>query len=117
MQATPLEFIAPMVVAIVLIVTTGGVILLRPLARRLGELLHAMTQEKLSPTHVKELGQMRELFSTMESRLSLLEERQTFTESLLDAGRRRADVALPHAAPRADTALPGVQYPPGSVRE
>lgn len=117
MQTTPLEFIAPMVVAVVLIVTTAGVILLRPLARRLGELLHAITQEKLSPTQVKELGQMRELFSTMESRLALLEERQTFTESLLDAGRRRQDAGLPSAAPRADAGLPGVQYPPGSVRE
>ena len=36
------EFIAPMIVGIVLIFTVGGVILLRPIAKRLGALLDVM---------------------------------------------------------------------------
>jgi hypothetical protein len=79
-----------MIVMVTLILTTGGVILLRPISRRLGELLHALAQEKLAPSERKELAQVRELVSTVESRLSLLEERQNFTEALLDSDDRRA---------------------------
>ena len=40
------DVIAPMIVSIVLIVTVGGVILLRPIAKRLGALLDVMVLEK-----------------------------------------------------------------------
>lgn len=84
------EVIAPMVVMLALIVTTGGVILLYPISKRLGQLLEAMTQEKRAGTLQKELAQARELMATMESRLSLLEERQSFSEALLDSSPARS---------------------------
>jgi hypothetical protein len=91
-----LEFIAPMIVSVTLIVTTGGVILLRPLSKRLAELLQAMTREKLSPTEEKELAQLRAHSAAMESRLALVEERLAFTEALLEKKRPTAETgALP----------------------
>lgn len=92
-----LEFIAPAVVAMTAILTVGGVIILRPLSNRLAELLHAITREKATPSQLQELEQMRAQLSAVESRLALMEERQGFTEALLESGRGRATAALPDA--------------------
>ena len=79
------EFIAPMIVGTVMILTTGGVLVLRPIAKRLGALLEVMAREKASlPT--EEIRLLRESLETMHHRMSLLEERQDFTERLLDRG-------------------------------
>ena len=77
------EFLAPMIVMVTLIVTTGGVVLLRPLTKRLVELLEATTREKANPQVQGDSDVMRDLLETMNSRLALLEERQDFTERLL----------------------------------
>ena len=76
------EFIAPMIVGIVLILTVGGVFLLRPIAKRLGALLDVMVLEKTRTTSVdnRRLG---ETMDTINERLSLIEERQDFTERLI----------------------------------
>ena len=76
------EFIAPMIVGIVLILTVGGVVLLRPIAKRLGALLDVMVLEKSRTTSVdnRRLG---ETVDTINERLSLIEERQDFTERLI----------------------------------
>lgn len=79
-----LEFIAPMVVAVTLIVTTGAVVLLRPLSKRMGELLDVMTKQK-SAIQPAEVEQLRIQVSAVESRLALLEERQRFTDQLLES--------------------------------
>jgi hypothetical protein len=81
------EFIAPMVVSVVLILTVGGVVLLRPIAKRLSELVELYAHDRQSGVH-SELGQMRDLLETMSARLQLLEERQDFTERLLSSGGR-----------------------------
>jgi hypothetical protein len=73
-----------MVVLVVLIVTTGGVALLRPLSRRLGDLFEAMAADRRDPVGLKdELARLRELNDIMSERLTLLEEKQEFTEALL----------------------------------
>lgn len=40
------EFVAPMILSIVLILTVGGVVLLRPLTKRLVELIEVMTRDE-----------------------------------------------------------------------
>ena len=77
------DVIAPMIVSIVLILTVGGVILLRPITKRLGALLDVMVLEKSRTTSVdnRRLG---ETVDTINERLSLIEERQDFTERLID---------------------------------
>ena len=81
------EFIAPLIMSVVLILTVGGVLILRPIARHLGSLLEAMTREKLDGGRAQELGHVRELMETMNQRLQLMEERQEFTDRLLERGR------------------------------
>lgn len=84
------DVIAPMVVMIVMTLTIGGVLILRPIAKRLGDLIDVMIREKQAPRPepVAELARVREIVESIDARLSLLEERQDFTESLLDGGAR-----------------------------
>ncbi len=77
------EHIAPMIVAVVMTLTIGGVALLRPLSKRLGELLEVYTREK-SEGQLVEIRRMREVVETLEARLRLVEERQDFTDRLLE---------------------------------
>jgi hypothetical protein len=83
------EWVMPMVVSVTFILTTGGVILLRPLSRRLGALLEAMAQERRDPGLKDELVRIREMNEIMSERLTLLEERQEFTENLLKSPDRQ----------------------------
>lgn len=76
------EIIAPMIVAVVLIVTAGGVAVLRPIAKRVSELLDLYARDRHSGIE-GDVGQMRDLLETMNARLQLLEERQDFTDRLL----------------------------------
>jgi hypothetical protein len=94
------EFIAPLIMGVVLILTVGGVLILRPIARHLGTLLEAMTQEKLDGGRGHELSHLRELMETMNQRLQLMEERQEFTDRLLERGGTSAP-------PRDTRELPG----------
>lgn len=80
------EMLAPMIVAVVLILTVGGVLVLRPLAKRISELLELYAQEQRTGLQ-GEVGQMRELLERMDARLQLMEERQDFTERLLSESR------------------------------
>lgn len=83
-----MEEIAPMIVAVTLIVTIGGVSLLRPLSKRLGDLLELRAKQARGEIEDPKLDRMEQLFESMSSRLALLEERQDFNEALL---RSRAD--------------------------
>ena len=80
--------IAPMIVMVTAILTTGGVLILRPITKRLGALLEVMTHQKLraSAADPAEQARIRELLTSIDSRLNLLEERQDFAEALMSAG-------------------------------
>lgn len=81
------EAIAPMIVAVVLFLTVGAVAVLRPLAKRLADVLEIYARERESGLQ-NEVRQMRDLLETMSARLQLMEERQEFTERLLSPGER-----------------------------
>lgn len=83
------EMVAPMIVSVVFILTTGGVLVLRPLAKRVAELLEVYARDRDAGLE-REVGQMRELLETMNARLQLMEERQDFTDRLLTSGERRS---------------------------
>jgi hypothetical protein len=84
------EVIAPMIVSIVLIVTVGGVAVLRPLAKRVADLLELYARDRESGIE-SDVHQMRDLLETMNARLQLMEERQDFTERLLTSGTRAGE--------------------------
>lgn len=95
------EYLAPLILGVVLVLTVGGVLILRPIAKHLGALLEAMTRERLDPARSQELLHVRELLETMNQRLQLMEERQEFTDRLLERGE------APPALGRAETWQPG----------
>jgi hypothetical protein len=82
-----------MMVPITAIVTTGAVMILRPITSRVGGLIEVMTQERrlrsapAAPS--TDMGQVRDLLVAIDGRLSLLEERQDFAEALI-SGEQRA---------------------------
>ena len=82
------EAVAPMVVSIVLFLTIGGVLILRPIAKHLGAYLESLTRQQLEGNRSAELLQLREMLETMDQRLQLMEERQDFNDRLL---RSRAE--------------------------
>lgn len=80
--------VAPMVLGITGMLTTGAVLILRPIAKRLGSLLDVMTQQRLRAPAADSGDSMRirELLTSIDGRLTLLEERQDFAEALISAG-------------------------------
>ncbi|HEX2187914.1 MAG TPA: hypothetical protein VHG51_03400 [Longimicrobiaceae bacterium] len=87
------EVFIVMMVPITAILTTGTVMIVRPLTTRLGGLLEAMTQERRQrslPAQGADMAQLRDVLSGIDRRLALLEERQDFAEALLSTGERRA---------------------------
>jgi hypothetical protein len=83
------EMVAPMVMSIVLFLTIGGVLVLRPIAKHLGAYLEALTRQQLEGSGREDMTQLREILETMNQRLTLMEERQDFTERLLEERNRK----------------------------
>ena len=81
------EFIAPMFISTVFIVTVGGVLVLRPISKRISELLEFYARDRRGGVE-SGVPQIRDLLETMDARLHLMEERQEFTEKLLSSGGR-----------------------------
>ena len=76
------EILAPLILTVVLTLTVGGVILLRPIARRLGDIAEFMLRDKQGGAE-NELRRIGDLLETVDARMTLLEDRQDFTERLL----------------------------------
>ena len=98
-----MDDLAPAIVAVILILTTGGVAILRPIAKRAGDLFEAMAKEKRErdPKRVPEdTHRMVELMESLHARLERLEERQDFTDSLLSAGREGKSLPRGRSEPR-----------------
>ena len=79
------EFIAPMIVGVVFLLTTGGVLVLRPIAKKLGELLEVMAREKAAMPE-RDIQMLQGSLETLNQRMALMEERLDFTEKLLSRG-------------------------------
>jgi hypothetical protein len=77
----------PVIVLVTAILTTGGVLIFRPITKRLGSLLEVITAQKLRAASVdpNDTARIRELLTSIDGRLNLLEERQDFAEALISA--------------------------------
>jgi len=78
-----MDDIAPMLVMMTLIITVGTVVLLRPLAKRLGDLLELMAKQRRGELDSPVIEPTERLLESLSSRLSLVEERVDFTDRLL----------------------------------
>jgi hypothetical protein len=87
------------VVVVTLILTVGGVILLRPIAQRLGEFLEVLIQEKRA---FLQSGSTRSASAPpdLAQRVAHLEQRLDFTERLLSDPRE--EETTPGGGPRLD---------------
>jgi hypothetical protein len=90
------EQIAPMIVGVVFIVTTGAVVILRPIAKRLTDLIELYTRDKQTGIQ-GDVQHIRDLLESMNARLQLMEERQDFTEKLLALGEKAKRPELPRS--------------------
>jgi hypothetical protein len=84
------EAIAAMITSVVLFVVVGAVVLLRPLAKRLGDLAEAFVLDRREgvPRLREELERTHELLQSQRERVALLEERLDFTEELVREASR-----------------------------
>ena len=96
--------LAPMLVAIVLIVTVAFVSIVRPIAKPLVRLLEAMIRER-EQLPGQELGAIHRTLEGIDQRLHLIEERQSFYEAL-SGGKE-----LPELTPPATSEEPPVSDP------
>lgn len=81
-----LNALAGLLIPMTIILTTGGVLVLRPIAKRLGVLLELMAKEKTRQAPADDLRRLHQTMDTLNERLSLIEERQDFTERLIGRG-------------------------------
>jgi hypothetical protein len=79
--------VAPMVMAVTLFVVTGGVLVLRPITKRLGAYLEVLAEQKRQTPQVQDDPRVLAALENIERRMARLEERQAFTDALL-AGRK-----------------------------
>ena len=77
------DAVAPMIVMVTLIVTTGGVLVLRPIAKHLGAYLRALTEQTRLPAANADTVRIAEALSSIEERLTAIEDRQRFADDLL----------------------------------
>jgi hypothetical protein len=77
------DVIAPFVITMTLILSVAGVFILRPLTKRIGDLIEATAREKrVRPTN-EEVDRLTEVVSRLTDRIETLEERQDFAERIL----------------------------------
>jgi hypothetical protein len=95
--------IAPMVIGLTLIVVTGGVLVLRPLAKRLGDYLEVLVSSRKAERSLPSDSRLVEVVERLEERVRFLEQRQDFTDSMLGSGTgRRSLQEADHAEDRQD---------------
>lgn len=81
-----MEEILALMIPIVFILAMASVLILRPITKRLGESLHQMQQDRHEARLDQgQLDHIRALLESVQERLELVEQRQSFFESLLES--------------------------------
>jgi hypothetical protein len=93
------EDIGPVVLGVVFFVMSGLVLLLRPISTKLGSYLEVLAEQKRRQLSQQPIGRddtarITTLLETIDQRLGHLEDRQEFTDKLLEGGSRRPDVSV-----------------------
>ena len=84
--------LAGMVFSLLCLVVIGGIILMYPLTRRLGQLMEQRLEERRGVEGGDEVRALAEAVRALEGEVARLGERQTFVEGLLQAGDRRREL-------------------------
>jgi hypothetical protein len=87
------EEVIALTIPIVGILATASVLILRPITKRLGDTLHQMQQDRRETRLDQgQMDQIRGLVESLQERIELVEQRQGFFESLLEARSERGVV-------------------------
>jgi hypothetical protein len=78
-----LEILAPMIVTVTLILVVGAVILLKPVSKQASALLEQMLKDRRAGQGTHDSERLTATLEGISERMRLLEERQTFAESLI----------------------------------
>lgn len=89
--------LAGMVFSLLCLVVIGGIILMYPLTRRLGQLMEQRLEERkagggLAELDPSELLDLQTALHSLEGEVARLSERQRFVERLLESGEARREL-------------------------
>ncbi len=93
------ELMAPMITAIAFFVSVAGVLIFRPLTKRLGDLIEITARDRGSRLRPGDLTRLTEVVDRLADRIDHLEERQDFSERMLatlQRGRERPALGEPN---------------------
>lgn len=79
------DVIAPMIVVVTITLTVAGVLILRPLTKRLGDLIEATARDKRAAAKDAEVIRLADVISRLTDRIESIEERQDFAERILSS--------------------------------
>ncbi len=85
-----MEEVIALTIPIVGILATASVLILRPITKRLGDTLHQVQQDRREARLDQgQFDQIRGMVESLQERVELVEQRQGFFESLLEARSER----------------------------
>ncbi|KPK79895.1 MAG: hypothetical protein AMS25_11085 [Gemmatimonas sp. SM23_52] len=82
------DAVAPLIFSMTLVLSIAGVLILRPLVKRLGDLIEATAHEKRVKAKDEELARLTEIVGRLTDRIERIEDRQDFTERILASPER-----------------------------
>lgn len=93
MESLDWDVIAPMVVSITLILSVAAIFILRPVTKRLGDLIEITAKNRQAQGDIgggghDELARLSDTVGLLADRLDQLEERQDFAERVLTHAKR-----------------------------
>ena len=89
-----MEEIIALLIPIVFILAMASVLILRPITKRLGEALQQIQRDRLEARLDQgQLEHVRTLVESVKDRLELVEQRQSFFESLIESRSEKARLA------------------------
>ena len=84
----PANDLVPIIIGGLLILSVSGVLILRPIAKRLGGLFEAMALDRSNKAGAQEVARLTDAVSRLTDRIETIEDRQDFTERIMDSPDR-----------------------------
>jgi len=88
------DLLPPLLLGLATIFTVGGVLIFRPLSKRIADVMETYLREGREGSRIR-ANSLSDRLETLEKRLILLEDRQDFTERLMEPrriGRGKAEI-------------------------
>jgi len=88
------EHVAPMIAVVTITLSAAAVLIFRPLAKRLGDLIEITGRRQSPESRSDDIARLTEVVSSLADRMENLEQRQDFADRILVSLDRPADEAL-----------------------